>query len=53
MKHAVAIEELQIAKDVCDNNAPINEAEGNTDQAALERARSAAIDESIEALKAA
>lgn len=35
-----AIVSLSIAKDVCDNNAPINEAQGNIEQAALERQNS-------------
>ena len=48
-----AIEQLEIAKDVCDVNAPINEAEGNADQAALERRNSAVFAQAIEVLKAA
>ncbi len=32
-----AIETLRIAAEVCETNAPINEAEGKNDQAELER----------------
>lgn len=53
MTHEAAITVLQIAKDVCDNNRPINMAEGNTEQAELERENSIAYGEAIEALKAA
>ncbi len=37
MKHAAAIAQPTQAAEVCENNAPINEAEGNHEQAALER----------------
>jgi hypothetical protein len=50
MKHARAIEALQIAKDVCDTNAPINEVEGNIAQAELERWNSGEYADAIDAL---
>lgn len=37
MQHAAAIANLKISAEVCETNAPINEAEGNHDQAKLER----------------
>lgn len=51
--NTAAIIVLEIAKDVCDNNCSINMAEGNTEQAELERENSAAYGAAIEALKAA
>ena len=48
LSHAQAT--LQVAKDVVDNNAPINEAEGNHEQAQLERDTSASIAEAQEIL---
>lgn len=53
MTHEAAITVLQIAKDVCDTNRPINLDRGNTEQAELERTNSIAYGEAIEALKAA
>lgn len=37
MKFTAAIAQLTLAAEVCENNAPINESEGNHEQAALER----------------
>ena len=48
-----AIETLRVAKAQCDNNAPINEAEGNIEQAALERQNSVEYAKAIEILQAA
>ena len=42
MNHESAIAQLTISAEVCETNAPINEAEGNHDQAALERSNAAA-----------
>lgn len=53
MKYAAAISALLIAKEVCDNNAPINEANGNKYQAALERSNSIVYGAAIAYLKAA
>ncbi len=53
MKHLAAIEQLKISAEVCENNAPINEAEGNISQAALERDNAAAYREAIQALESA
>lgn len=52
MKHLVAIEQLKISAEVCENNAPINEAEGNASQAALERDNAVAYREAILVLEA-
>jgi hypothetical protein len=38
MKHDAAIAQLTVAAETCENNAPIHEREGNTEQAALSRA---------------
>lgn len=48
LSHAQAV--LQAAKDVVDNNAPINEAEGDHEQAQLERDTSASIAEAQQIL---
>lgn len=37
MNFEAAIEQLTISAETCENNAPINQAEGNLDQAGLER----------------
>ena len=37
MKFSAAIAQLLIHAEICENNAPINEAEGNFEQAELER----------------
>jgi hypothetical protein len=37
MNHATAIAQLAQAAEICEHNAPINEAEGDHAQAALER----------------
>ena len=42
MKHAAAIQILTRAAEVCENNAPINDQEGDTNPAALERENAAA-----------
>lgn len=42
MKHAAAIEQLTISAEVCETNAPISEAEGNHEQAELERKNASA-----------
>lgn len=52
MKHLAAIEQLKISAEVCENNAPINEDEGNISQAALERDNAAAYREAIQVLEA-
>lgn len=49
--NTIAINALQIAKDVCDTNAPINEAAGNMAQAQLEREHSAAFAKAIAVLQ--
>ena len=48
-----AIEVLRIAAEVCENNAPINEARGDVDQAELERKNAAEYRAAIEVLTAA
>lgn len=53
MTHEAAITVLQIAKDVCLSNAPINIAEGNFEQAKLEQKNALSYARAIEALKAA
>lgn len=53
MKHLTAIEQLKISAETCETNAPINEAEGNLDQAALERSNAAAYREAIQVLESA
>lgn len=45
-----AVSQLQTSLDVVSNNAPINEAEGNVEQAQLERDAAASIEEAIEVL---
>lgn len=37
MKFSAAIAQLLVHAEICENNAPINEAEGNFKQAELER----------------
>ena len=49
MQHAIV--QLGIALDVVLNNAPINEAEGNMEQAALERRCAADYRQTIEVLR--
>jgi len=49
----LAIAELERARDVAETNAPINEREGNREQALLERQVSAACTAAIAKLKAA
>lgn len=51
MKHAEAIAQLEISAQVCETNAPINEAEGNHEQAQLERDNAAAYRAAIAVLK--
>jgi Defence against restriction A N-terminal len=46
-----AIEELKAAMDVAKNNAPINEASGNLEQAELERKNAAEFQEAIDVLE--
>lgn len=46
-----AINELEIALDVVETNAPINEAEGNLEQAELERTVAESCRAAIELLK--
>ena len=50
MKHAAAIQILIQAAEVCENNAPINDQEGDTNQAALERENAAAFRKAITTL---
>lgn len=50
MLHAIA--QLEISLDVVETNAPINEAEGNLDQAALERDCAKSYRAAIEILQA-
>lgn len=52
MKHAAAIAQLEVSAQVCETNAPINEAEGNHEQAKLERDNAAAYRVAIAHLKA-
>lgn len=47
MKHAAAIQILTQAAEVCENNAPINDQEGDTNQAALERENAVAFRRAI------
>ena len=49
--YQAAIAQLGISADVCENNAPIHEAEGNAEQAALSRANAESYRAGIEALK--
>ena len=46
-----AIESLRIAAEVCEHNAPLNDAAGNADQAAIERKNAAEYRAAIEVLK--
>lgn len=52
MKHESAIAQLEISVQVCETNAPINDAEGNHEQAQLERDNAAAYRAAIAHLKA-
>lgn len=52
MKHAAAIAQLEVSAQVCETNAPINEAEGNHEQAKLERDNAVAYRAAIAHLKA-
>ncbi|MCY1414007.1 hypothetical protein D3C76_538200 [compost metagenome] len=52
MKHAAAIERLKQAAEACENNAPIHEAEGEHEQAALDRTNAQAYRSAIDALSA-
>lgn len=52
MKHAAAIAQLEISAQVCETNAPINEASGNHEQAQLERDNAAAYRAAIARLQA-
>lgn len=52
MKHEAAIAQLLISAETCENNAPINEAEGNHAQAALERQNAEGYRGAIAALEA-
>lgn len=52
MQHATAIAQLIIAAEICENNAPINEAESNHEQAALERSNAQDYRAAIAALEA-
>ncbi len=52
MKHKAAIAQLVISAEVCENNAPINEAEGNHAQAKLERENAASYRAAIAELEA-
>lgn len=52
MKHSAAIERLKQAAEACENNAPINEAEGNHEQAALDRSNAQAYRSAIATLEA-
>ncbi len=49
MEHAIT--QLEIALDIVETNAPINEAEGNLEQAQLERECAASYRAAIEKLK--
>lgn len=53
MQFAAAIAQLQINAEICENNAPINEAEGNLEQAALERSNAKSYRDTIAALEVA
>jgi hypothetical protein len=50
MKHEAAIAELDRSAETCEHNAPIHEAEGNAEQAALSRANAQGYRAAIEAL---
>jgi hypothetical protein len=50
MDFTAAIAELARAAETCEHNAPIHEAEGNAEQAALSRANAANYRAAIEAL---
>jgi len=41
MNFKAAIAQLEISAEICENNAPINEAEGNFEQARVERENAA------------
>ena len=46
-----AIAELQRSAEICEHNAPIHEAEGNAEQAALSRANAASYRAAVTALE--
>lgn len=52
MKYADAIAQLTISAEVCETNAPINDAEGNHEQAALERKNAQSFRAAISRLEA-
>lgn len=52
MDFSAAIAQLVISAETCENNAPINEAEGNFEQAQLERENAAAYRAAIARLEA-
>lgn len=52
MKHDAAIAQLTISAEICENNAPINEARGDFDQAELERKNAEGYRAAIAALQA-
>lgn len=53
MNFSAAIAQLEINAEICENNAPINEAEGNTEQAKLERVNAKSYRDAIAVLQAA
>jgi len=50
-KFDAAINQLTISAETCENNAPIHEAEGNTEQAELSRASAVSYRAAIEHLQ--
>lgn len=52
MKYDSAIAQLTISAEVCETNAPINEAEGNHEQAAIERKNAQSFRDAIARLEA-
>ena len=50
-KFGATINHLMISAEICENNAPIQEADGNLEQAALTRAQAANFREAIEQLQ--
>lgn len=52
MKHLAAIAQLTVSAEICETNAPINEREGNHEQAELERSNAVAYREAIARLEA-
>mgnify|MGYP001191846849 CR=1 FL=1 len=51
--HLAAIAQLSVSAETCENNAPIHEAEGNAEQAALSRANAVAYRSAIATLESA